>query len=277
MIYELQRSEGCRLIRHLLEGCEHAVVIYGVLEGNNLGKVYVDDPKAPAAAFIWAQNEMFYLIGGPSEAFFSQLERFIIERIKPKAIGIGEDYFNLELITEEPSDALVERIFRNRLSRGERVPFSFQMEAFLALEAWPVLPGEYELLSVDRDAMKRDDLNKIEQEILKFWDTTEAFLVKGIGFCIFKENEVIGTCLSVFVSGREYEIGINTYETLHRGKGLATAMAAAFIHQCIQKGGTPHWTTESFRKDSIAIAGKLGFIQLPNYPVYFLAFEDFKQ
>ncbi|MDQ8737854.1 GNAT family N-acetyltransferase [Paenibacillus sp. LHD-38] len=277
MIYELHPAEGYRLIKHLLEGCENAVVIYGVLEGNNLGKVYVDDPKEPKAAFIWAQNEMYYLIGGPSEAFYTKLERFIIEHVKPEAIGIGEDYFNLELITDEPSDALVERIFGNRLSRGERVPFSYQKEDFLALEALPVLPDGYELLSIDRNAMERDAEKKIEQEILKFWGTLEAFLAKGIGFCMFKENEVIGTCLSVYVSGSEYEIGINTYEASHRGKGLATAMAAAFIHQCIRTGGTPHWTTESFRKDSIAIARKLGFKQRPNYPVYFLAFENFKQ
>lgn len=70
----------------------------------------------------------------------------------------------------------------------------------------------------------------IEREILKFWGTLEVFLAKGIGYCIFKQNEAVGACLSVFTSGEHYEIGIHTYDEIHRGKGIATAMAAAFIH-----------------------------------------------
>ncbi|WP_424767541.1 hypothetical protein [Paenibacillus sp. sgz302251] len=37
---------------------------------------------------------------------------------------------------------------------------------------------------------------------------------------------------------------------------------------------TEGYTTEDFRKDSIVIAKKVGFKQLPNYPVYHLAFND---
>ncbi len=116
------------------------------------------------------------------------------------------------------------------------------------------VPGEYELKEIDRSVIARDTGNTIAAEIMKFWRSPDDFFEKGIGYCVLKQNEVVGTCISVYVSANEYEIGINTYAAEHRGKGLATAMAAAFINKCLSLGGTPHWTTEYFRKDSIAIA-----------------------
>lgn len=175
------------------------------------------------------------------------------------------------------SKALVDRIFRNPLKRGVRVPFSFDKQSYLkkcSHEAIAV-PSEYELKEIDSSVIARDTGHIIAAEIMKFWGSLDDFFEKGIGSCVFKHNVVIGTCISVFVSADEYEIGINTYAAEHRGKGLATAMAAAFINKCLSLGGTPHWTTEYFRKDSIAIANQLCFKQLLNYPVYYLAFEDF--
>ncbi|WP_078547601.1 GNAT family N-acetyltransferase [Litchfieldia alkalitelluris] len=58
-------------------------------------------------------------------------------------------------------------------------------------------------------------------------------------------------------------------------KELLPKMASDFIIECLAKNGTPRWTTEYFRKDSISIANKLGFKQLPNYDVYYLEFQQF--
>ena len=277
MIHELQTIESYKRIKPLLKGDSIPVVINGVIDGNNLGKVFVDDTESPTTAFVWAKNEMFYLIGGSNEDFYLKVESFIINNIKPEALQIGEQYFNLEVLTAEDSEAIVDRIFGNPLKRGERVPFSFDKESYLKRFAHAVIavPSDYELKEIDRGVIVMDTGHIIATEIMKFWRSLDDFFEKGIGYCIFKHNAVIGTCISVFVSADEYEIGINTYAPEHRGKGLATAMAAAFINKCLSLGGTPHWTTEYFRKDSIAIANKLCFKQLPNYPVYYLAFEDF--
>ncbi|HTG68227.1 MAG TPA: hypothetical protein VL921_03130 [Candidatus Udaeobacter sp.] len=64
MIHELQTIESYKRIKPLLKGDSIPVVINGVIDGNNLGKVFVDDTESPTTAFVWAKNEMFYLIGG---------------------------------------------------------------------------------------------------------------------------------------------------------------------------------------------------------------------
>ncbi|MBD2869336.1 GNAT family N-acetyltransferase [Paenibacillus arenilitoris] len=277
MIYYLEAADCCRLVKPLLGEAQSNVVINGVLNGNNRGKVYVDHREAPRAALVWAENEMFYLVGRYEEAFYSRLEAFIAERIASEALRQGEDCFNLEVYSSEEAHAFVAGRFERKLNRGERIPFVFERERFEADDSGreEKLPDGYRLAEIDSVALATGAGGIIATEIIKFWPSIERFLAKGIGFCVMKDREVVGTCLSVFVSGSEHEIGINTYDPKHRGKGLATAMATAFMRKCLSIGGTPHWTTEQFRKDSIAIARKLGFRQLAGYPVYYLGFHDF--
>ncbi|WP_108670355.1 GNAT family N-acetyltransferase [Peribacillus acanthi] len=273
MIIELQLEQH-NLVEPLLVGLEDHPVINGVIAGNNRGRVFVNHSETPTTTFIWANNEMYYLIGNAEDQEFNgMLEGFIIETIKPEALQIGETDLNLEVFPSSEWFKKVIEMFNGKLNIGERVPFIFKKENFV--EASMGIPG-YDLLEINRTLFEKrlDYQGVITHEILKFWETLDDFLVKGIGYCVIKNQEVIGTCLSVFVSENEYEIGINTYSTEHRGKGIATSMATAFISKCLCLGGTPHWTTEHFRKDSIVIANKLGFEQLPNYKVFYLPFEE---
>ncbi|MNZ97016.1 GNAT acetyltransferase [compost metagenome] len=276
MIKQLQSLKSYERIKPLLNSAAaNNVVINGVLDGNNLGRVYANHPDYPTAALVWAQNEMLFLIGEFEEEFYCEAEELIVNVIKPAALQIGEDYLNLEVYSSAEAHSYVSERFRNRLHRGERVPFAFQKELFLNRYSSFAcsLPGEYKLAEIDEELISSAE-PVLTAEILKFWESTESFLQKGIGYCMMRQNEVIGTCISVYVSGNEYEIGIHVYDPWHRGRGLASVMAVAFIYRCLGKGGTPHWTTESFRSDSISVARKVGFKQLPAYTVYYLAYSE---
>lgn len=276
-MYELQRNEYSK-IRHLIKDIPTNPVINGVIDGHNRGRIYVDEHQIPSAAMLWAKNEMFYLIGNPNnKAFNSSVEKLIINKIKTEAISIGDDCFNLELYPYKGWEPMINFIFTNKLCIGERVPFEFDYNEYVrkTVDLNLTVPEHYQIEKIDRKLIKMDGEGIIEQEVLKFWETIDTFLEKGIGTAVINEGKIIGTCLSVFVSGTDFEIGINTYQTEHRGKGLATAMANRFIQICIERGGTPYWKTENFRKDSIAIANKLGFRQLNNYYVFYLPFNQF--
>lgn len=54
-------------------------------------------------------------------------------------------------------------------------------------------------------------------------------------------------------------------------------MTREFIRECLEKEANPHWATEDFRKDSIAIAQKLGFKELPKYVLYYIPFEKWNE
>ncbi|WP_409300929.1 GNAT family N-acetyltransferase [Peribacillus sp. SCS-155] len=274
MLIELNNDQYS-LIKPLLGELKHHPVVNGVIDGNNLGRVFVDNLKKPESALVWAKNEMFFLIGNSkNELFHSSLKETIIKRIKPEALDIGDDHFNLELHNTADWEAAVMEVFDHTLLIGERVPFSFDKVAFSEFMSSRNidLPEGYTCDEITPSLMEEDPGQFLKTEILKFWDSPKNFFERGIGFYIRKGNQVIGSCISVFVSSNHYEIGINIYNTEHRGKGLATIMAAEFIDKCLERGGIPHWGTEDFRKDSIAIARKIGFTQLPNYKLFHLPF-----
>ncbi|MCH1625941.1 GNAT family N-acetyltransferase [Ferdinandcohnia quinoae] len=274
MIYTL-KPEEFHNVKPLFPSLEDHPVINGVINKNNLGSVFVDHPFSPKTAFIWAKNEIFFLVGDiRNQRFNEELEPFIASNIRTEALENGEDYFNLEIFPNHEWDESIASIFKYvKLSQGARVPFIFHKDWYKRCEM--KINDGYKVMQIDDSVIEQDSENVIRDEILKFWDSLEMFFEKGFGFVVVKGSEVIGSCISVFVSKNEYEIGINTYKTEHRGKGLATAMARKFIDECLQRGGTPHWTTEDFRKDSVAIAKKVGFEQLENYPVFYLPFKEF--
>jgi RimJ/RimL family protein N-acetyltransferase len=159
-----------------------------------------------------------------------------------------------------------------------RVPFDYYKEVFKEYSQKPIeIPQGYELHRINERIVTLYKEMTIQNEVLKLGESLEKFYQTGLGYCETKDSVVIGTCISVFVSAKEYEIGINTYVIEHRGKGLASLVAMAFIRECLKIEVNPHWVTEDFRMDSIAIAKKMGFKELPKYVVYFIPFDKWNE
>ncbi|MGG1572267.1 GNAT family N-acetyltransferase [Fictibacillus sp. NRS-1165] len=270
MIYELPREQYAN-IKKLFKEQKHHPVLQGVISGINRGKIFVDDVETPSTTLVWAFNEMFYLAGDcTNHAFNSCLQPFIADVIKSQALEVGEQDFNLEVYPSELWQDVIPSIFPVGLKVGERVPFKFHPEQFSSFRLNP-LPEDYRVLRITPQLLFLDS----QQIISKFWSSEEAFFLHGLGWAALHGNKIIGTCISVFACGDDLEIGIHVYDTSHRGKGLATCMAHGMITDCMTMGISPHWTTESFRYDSIVIAQKLGFERLPNYQVYYLPYNYF--
>ena len=79
-------------------------------------------------------------------------------------------------------------------------------------------------------------------------------------------NEVITTCISCHVTGNIHEISINTFDPQNRNKGFATLTARAFVEHCITEGLTPYWKADIVNPASIAVAEKVGFEKIEEYP-----------
>ncbi|WP_419880639.1 GNAT family N-acetyltransferase [Peribacillus sp. B-H-3] len=269
MIYQINNKIAYKSIEPLLKFTGTNPVIQGVMEGSNPGRIYVDDLRKPEAALVWAINEMFFLIGEANIPHFNNyLKHLFLNEIKPEAMEIREEMINLETYPHEQWECAVMEIFSKKIGIGQRVPFLFDEAAFRKQP--PIeIPDGYKIKTINRDVLLEDKDHVIFREISKFWPSATDFFSQGIGVCSIKDQSVVGTCISAFASRQDHEIGINT-SAAHRSKGLGKAMAKEFISICLKRGIIPHWTTEDFRKDSIAIAKRAGFTQLPSYPVYFL-------
>ncbi|WP_181586508.1 GNAT family N-acetyltransferase [Paenibacillus taichungensis] len=281
MLVILDQPSQRNQLAPFISGTNGHVVMGGVLAGLQRGRVYADQLHVPKSALIWAENEMFYLIGrSDNEQFNSLVREVLVQELLPEALDAGEDMLNLEVYPEPGSDwsPVLHHMFIGRLREGLRVPFQFNLAKY---EKWlerssnfKFVSPRYEIQVIDQAVMLEDKNCIIEHEILKFWHSVEDFFQYGAGTCTVYQGKVVGTCISVFVSGIHHETGINTYDPIHRGKGLATAMASAYVQSVLEQGCVPHWTTEDFRHDSIAIAGKLGFEQSRAYPVYYMPIQE---
>lgn len=271
MIYELPRSDY-ETVRHLFSEQWDHPVIHSIIDRNNPGRIYVDDLDEPKSALVWAKYEMFYLGGDPqNEAFNNSLSSFISEQIAPEALDIGDDFFQVEMYPEAEWTQVVETLLADHLPKPyDRWDSTFHEAVYRQLPDWKdEVPAGYSVHRIDHAVLQQDKAQVAFAEVTKFWGDVDAFLEKGIGYVVMHGDEVASCCISVFVSGTHHEIGINTYRTEDRGKGLATLVARAFLDECLATGSTPHWKTEMFRVDSIRIAEKLGFEKKREYRCFY--------
>ncbi|HEU4964879.1 MAG TPA: GNAT family N-acetyltransferase [Bacilli bacterium] len=275
MIQELHKSEYER-VRPLFAEQPNQPVIHGVIEGRNNGRIFADHREYPRTALIWAEHELFFLAGDlDNEAFNAKLLPWIDNTLAPEARKIGDLSFQLEVIPTDSAKGFVESHLAAKKPKSYgRWGSVFLQDRFYDMQsAYPPnpLPPETELCRIDERVIAEDRAGVILGEVNKFWPSQAAFLAEGFGFCVRQGGQVLTCCLTVYRAGQDVEIGINTYDQQHRGQGLATAAANAFVRHCLAHDFIPHWTTELFREDSIVIAEKLGFMQTRSYDCYYFS------
>ncbi len=276
MIYELSVQEYNRIKTIFREQTNHPIIL-GILNGNNQGKVYVDDPKQPKTALIWAKFEIFLLVGDKeNDSFNKNLESFIRERIAPESLQIGDIAFQLEFPQSNTDEGTVIDRLKNYLPKAYgRCAFTFNEEKYRGLSQWhDQIPFGYSVEKITPELIDRDKEGVIREELDNFWVSPEVFFEKGIGYCTMQGDKAVSSCLSVYASEGDIEIGINTYDLKHRNKGLATLAARAVLDECLQRGVTPHWKTEHFRYASIKLANKLGFENRRDYKAYYFFYRE---
>lgn len=243
----------------LFENCKQAVLARAVCEGFNAGRVFADDGQNPRSACIWTPVG-YYLLALRGDANLNEISALLTETFIPESKSMGETGFILiaefDNWREKTSALLKERevieIFRR--------PFVFNAEKFNA--NWrEKIPAGFELKRVNESLAEQVNLPPS-------WKSSAEFAANGIGFALMDGEKIASVCSSVFASSARIEIDIHTEEE-YRRKGFAIITASALIEECLRQGKQPNWECFWENEESTALALKLGFEQLPDYPVYF--------
>ncbi len=102
---------------------------------------------------------------------------------------------------------------------------------------------------------------------IQAFDSVEDFLARGIGFCLLRDGNIIGSAYSGLVSSRAIEVSIFVNFDYHR-QGMATALACALLDWCLAHHIEPHW--DAANPESCGLAEKLGYTNPQHYIAYFL-------
>ncbi len=275
MIHQLTaEATSLERIRPLFKENSRHPILNGILAGHNKGRIFVDDPYRPACALVWAEQEIFYLIGEPQESFVTSLSSLIKDVIAPEAERIGDAFFQVELMPEEKWQPVVERCLQAFLpKRYERVTFAFDQERFRKMPHLPIPDG----VSVERitlELLADESFGEVLNNINDFWQSPELFVEKGIGYAVRTGGEVVCSCLTAFAAETDVEVGISTYSRADRGKGYARLAVQALLDECLRQGRMPHWKTEDFRLPSIKLAEKVGFTNRRSYYAYVFVYNE---
>jgi GNAT superfamily N-acetyltransferase len=161
-------------------------------------------------------------------------------------------------------DNSVKAVFGERLRTVPRYSFSSDQLSLDYLQALASAnPNTPDVLQVD---VTLAGMNSPYLGIGAF-DSPEDFVERGIGFCMLKEDTIIGGAYSSLVCSDAIEVSI-VVDPAHRRQGIASALATQLLLWCLEHHLAPHW--DAANEESCNLAEKLGYTNKEAYIAYFL-------
>jgi len=274
LIYELQSNEFYKC-KSLIRDHGH-LEIRAIVEGNNPGRIFVDDLISPRTGLIWFGNlDGFAFIGDSANMDFNDhINHFFDEVIIPEALQLGLKWF--EGFGDDPAwNTIIEQVFTNReLDASKQRVYRLNKHSYNPSQE-PIIHPRYEVKRLTEEMMNPSYFSNqafFSKKILAFWDSTDHFISKGIGYCAIDNNEIVSICFSGFVAGEFHGLGFETLKE-HQGNKLAQAIAHALVKECIEKDLIPYWDCMDVNTPSISVAEKIGLTNAFNYRVYEFPFQ----
>ncbi len=257
---ELMPSE-CRRVLPLLKGIRQAVLPWAICEGVNPGRVFVDRRDEPQLALIWSPVGYYFLAGAVKE--LDAVRQVLTETFIPASQADGESGFILIPGEAAWKAHLAEILPGRNVIEIYRRPFVLERERFAAVgDRCKAVPPGFRLVPLTRELAERVDVLRVS------WASLEDFHLMGMGFALLDGDRMASVCLSLFASHNAVEIDMHTDEA-YRRRGFALLTAAALIEECLRRGLSPNWECFWENEPSVALAERLGFRALPDYPVYY--------
>lgn len=228
-------------------------MIWSCLQGI-MGSVYIPSgiPPVSAAALL---NDFCFLAGEPSPVLAALALTFAREKGYCLAVPQHTGWI-----------PVMNAVYGGRGNWIERYairkdPHCFDLPKLTALTE--NLPHHYQLRRIDRDLYLQCRNTPWCRDLIAGFPTWEDYHRLGIG-CVATDHGIIAagaSSYSRYLTGIEIEIDTKPE---YRRQGLATAVGAALILECLREGLYPSWDAAS--GISVALAEKLGYTFSHAYP-----------
>ena len=253
MIVELPDVDRVK-IRPLFEPHTKGRAIIFPLLDKGKGVVWTNSTERPTVARL--QISIINAVTGDSS--IPDAEE-IIRMIEPMQLVFGPD---------EGWTMLIKEIWGERLGIQKRALLSPEsLDIDYLRELRDQLPEGYELERLNLEAIRRIDKRK-SMHILNFFGSSTNFYDEGIAYGISFENKIVSMASTFTPYTDMFEIQVDTFDTEHRRKGLATSVSAALIVHALENNLVPYW--DAANEASISLALKLGYTNPNRWEVYYL-------
>jgi hypothetical protein len=275
VICELEKRNFRSISPLVTEGIRFPEVL-SAIEGNDPGWVFADNPDRPSTSLVWSKGiEGFFLVGDENNtAFLAELNPYIDEVIAARMQKLLPGWFEV-CGNRKAWDPVFETVFgERRLSQS--LQCIYKLDTNLYTPSSHSAEVDCEVRKVDRNLLAGFHLRDSEfvlSKIKRFWDSTETFLNKGLGYVLICQEEAASICFSAFVAGNTHAIDVETVEK-YRQRGFAEIVTGEFVKECIQRGLKPHWECMKENVPSASLGEKLGFGKSIEYKLYSFRLEE---
>jgi len=253
---EITKTNRLKLARAFRHNKRVDCSIDCAIEGQ-MGKAYADHPKQPSAYAITV-GPFWYFAGEANSAGGRELL---------------ENFPAYNLFMPSPASWLeaAQEIFGERLKPFTRYSFSAANLSQDHLSSiFSASSHQQRIVPIDSELAER--LASIPEgyfEITDF-DSARDFAERGIGFAVMDGDQVMGVAYSSLVYSAGIEVSLFVGEP-YRKQGLATALSARLLLECLRLGLRPNW--DAANPESCKIAQNLGYIFTETYDSYYYRAE----
>jgi RimJ/RimL family protein N-acetyltransferase len=274
-MHELEPGAFARA-RGLFSGFDYSLSVEAAIEGNNPGRIFVDDADAPRTAL--ALTVEGYLLAGDyhNPETVDALRCLFRDRIFSGEVFVNGDWsMSLAVHPESWEARLPALIPTHEAERSARYHYLCQE---LALDWRQHLPEGYTVRRVDPALWHDPGVHFPESvrewiDLEEVWGTEENFFAKGVSFAVLHGDEVVAWCTPDCVAGDRIDVGIFTLPA-HRRTGLATVAVAATVEQCLRQGfRAVGWHCNADNVGSWKTAERVGFARNREYVYYYYIYD----
>jgi RimJ/RimL family protein N-acetyltransferase len=272
---ELESHEFTK-VRPLFEGFDYSLSIHAAIEGNNPGRIFVDDVSEPRTAL--ALTVEGYLLAGEHDnpVTVEALRRFLKGQIFSGKIYVNGDWsMSLAVHPQAWEARLPELIPGYEMTKNQRYHYLCRA---VRLDWRSALPEGYSVRRVDRALLHAgedvlpDDVRDW-MDIEEMWGTEENFLSGGVSFVASWGREAVAVCICDCVAGDRIDVGIFAHPD-HRRKGLGASAVAATAEYCLGHGfRAVGWHCNADNVASWKTAEKVGFERNREYAYYYYIYD----
>jgi RimJ/RimL family protein N-acetyltransferase len=272
---ELQVHEFTK-VRPLFERFDYSLSIQAAIEGNNPGRIFVDDVSEPRTAL--ALTVEGYLLAGEHEdpETNEALRRLFKEQIFSGQVYVNGDWsMSLAVHPQAWEAKLPELIPGYEMTKDQR--YHYLCHA-VRLDWRRAMPEGYRVRRVDRALLHAgedvlpDDVRDW-MDIEEMWGTEENFLSRGVSFVALWGRKAVAVCNCDCVAGDRIDVGVFTARE-HRRKGVGAGVVAATAEQCLDHGfRAVGWHCNADNVASWKTAEKVGFERNREYVYYYYMYD----
>lgn len=228
------------------------VILYSVLEGY-CGEAYVDSLENPKVGRL--DSGTFTILGGDAT------HPSALELIKAKAIQIvsPENKDWADLLHKAYGASIAQISFTECFSSSIHPSY---LDDFINM-----IPNGYEIKAIDRQLAERINDEMDNEYFLEHFTSINDFLVRGIGYCILNNDQIVSAATSTAACQHAIDVEIKTSADYQR-TGLGTIIGATLVKACLERDIDPKWLAANDR--SCRLAKKLGYTPGESYTTFII-------